>query len=241
VTQAGVGTNRYAYAANDPVNLSDPGGNLTEDEAVILSDEAYKGDPNVPDYIKHLERRQDDTIGFSADVYFNTETGEIIVSVRGTDDLKDINNGWGLIGSPQHKMARDFFEEVAAAHPDAKFSVTGHSMGGGLALSGAAAVGNRNGGDTIVVNSMGYAGYVPEDTINIVSAVPRQAGIRDARPMVRAPLDNLVTVDPLSRSPAGLRAGQTKVDVSGITIPAGVSQFNWNHSIRRIREALELR
>jgi hypothetical protein len=27
VTQAGVGTNRYAYAGGDPVNLSDPGGN----------------------------------------------------------------------------------------------------------------------------------------------------------------------------------------------------------------------
>ena len=29
VTQAGVGTNRFAYAGNDPVNLSDPGGNCT--------------------------------------------------------------------------------------------------------------------------------------------------------------------------------------------------------------------
>ena len=27
VTRPGVGTNRYAYSANDPVNLSDPGGN----------------------------------------------------------------------------------------------------------------------------------------------------------------------------------------------------------------------
>jgi HNH endonuclease len=27
VTRAGVGTNRYAYSGNDPVNLSDPGGN----------------------------------------------------------------------------------------------------------------------------------------------------------------------------------------------------------------------
>ena len=28
VTAAGVGTNRYAYAGGDPVNASDPGGNL---------------------------------------------------------------------------------------------------------------------------------------------------------------------------------------------------------------------
>ena len=28
MTQAGVGTNRFSYSANDPVNLSDPGGNL---------------------------------------------------------------------------------------------------------------------------------------------------------------------------------------------------------------------
>jgi len=32
VTQAGVGTNRYAYSAIDPVNLSDPGGNFVDTE-----------------------------------------------------------------------------------------------------------------------------------------------------------------------------------------------------------------
>jgi|GEM_PF-2570635 len=33
VTEAGVGTNRYAYSFNDPVNLSDPGGNSWFDRA----------------------------------------------------------------------------------------------------------------------------------------------------------------------------------------------------------------
>ena len=35
VTQPGVGTNRYAYSLNDPVNLKDPGGNKTDPQIDI--------------------------------------------------------------------------------------------------------------------------------------------------------------------------------------------------------------
>ena len=35
VTEAGVGTNRYAYAGGDPVNASDPGGNCLEDACIV--------------------------------------------------------------------------------------------------------------------------------------------------------------------------------------------------------------
>lgn len=44
VTQQGVGTNRYSYSFNDPVNLSDPGGNLTQDS----QGNVYDNDPEKP-------------------------------------------------------------------------------------------------------------------------------------------------------------------------------------------------
>ncbi len=39
VTKPGVGTNRYAYSFNDPVNLSDPGGNIAiaDDAAALIA------------------------------------------------------------------------------------------------------------------------------------------------------------------------------------------------------------
>ncbi|NOX73212.1 MAG: RHS repeat-associated core domain-containing protein [Alphaproteobacteria bacterium] len=51
VTEAGVGTNRYAYSANDPVNLSDPGGNNfwgdvkdAWNDMVVAIGDAFRGD-----------------------------------------------------------------------------------------------------------------------------------------------------------------------------------------------------
>ncbi|NOX73210.1 MAG: RHS repeat-associated core domain-containing protein [Alphaproteobacteria bacterium] len=43
VTEPGVGTNRYAYSANDPVNLSDPGGNSWLGDAIASFQAAWEG------------------------------------------------------------------------------------------------------------------------------------------------------------------------------------------------------
>lgn len=40
-TRGGVGTNRYAYSQSDPINLSDPSGNVTVHHGADLSDDSY--------------------------------------------------------------------------------------------------------------------------------------------------------------------------------------------------------
>jgi putative lipase involved disintegration of autophagic bodies len=77
---------------------------------------------------------QDD--GFYAIAY---DTGsEIIIAYRGTDGvLTDVINGWGggagLWFSDQNQLAIEFYHEVNSAYPGREISVTGHSLGGGLA------------------------------------------------------------------------------------------------------------
>ena len=79
--------------------------------------------------------------GFYAIAY--DYNGEKVISYRGTDDLvgldSDILNGWpvgsGLPHAPQALMAFDFYKSVAGSVDPrtANISLTGHSMGAGLA------------------------------------------------------------------------------------------------------------
>jgi hypothetical protein len=49
VTKKGVGTNRYAYSGNDPVNGSDPGGNCSKDKPTDSCLTLHKEGPDTPD------------------------------------------------------------------------------------------------------------------------------------------------------------------------------------------------
>jgi dienelactone hydrolase len=89
----------------------------------------------------------------------NQTVTEIIISYRGTDGaLLDLYTGYGVgAGSPtgaQAKMAFEFYDAVANATANAgkTISLTGHSMGGGLAGLVAA----MKGAQATVFDSMAY-------------------------------------------------------------------------------------
>ena len=84
-----------------------------------------------------LENRdKDDQTGFEART-FQSGT-QIVVSYAGTysksaaDLLADVNLGLG-VGSAQLNQAVEYYLQIKAANPSANITLTGHSLGGGLA------------------------------------------------------------------------------------------------------------
>jgi Lipase (class 3) len=74
---------------------------------------------------------------FYADAYQDA-SGNIVISYRGTDDeASDLVNCWGggLGGyqTAQAKLAVEFYTQVKLNNPNATITLTGHSLGGGLA------------------------------------------------------------------------------------------------------------
>ena len=88
-----------------------------------------------------------DTSGFSATVFKDTNTNEYVIAFRGSNDAQDFRDNLimgatstGLLGDITNKQFKEAFafasEQIAriqAQNPDAKISITGHSLGGSLA------------------------------------------------------------------------------------------------------------
>lgn len=77
--------------------------------------------------------------GFEASAYRNVLTNEIVISYAGTDESDitgDVAADAGLVsgvGSAQLRQAAEYYLQVKALNPDAHITLTGPSLGGGLA------------------------------------------------------------------------------------------------------------
>jgi serralysin len=100
-------------------------------------------DPNDPN-------RVDQAANFYAAAYQDS-SGNIVISYRGTDNPGGDIPGWtGGAGfqTRQAELAAEFYYQVKDAYPGATITLTGHSLGGGLAglmakLTGSVAYENR--------------------------------------------------------------------------------------------------
>jgi hypothetical protein len=100
-----------------------------------LSKAGYREDLNL-----HSDNQQ---------VYYNPSKRQTIVNIAGTHNAKDwVTDAYLSVGllkkTTRYKQAKDTLEKARAAHPEASITVTGHSLGGGIASSIA------TGSDTIV-------------------------------------------------------------------------------------------
>jgi len=94
---------------------------------------------------------EDKDSGLAFDIHHHTGRGESIFAFRGTDDRHDFTHAnlavWPFPG--QYQQAREYFQAYASRLPGRKFTLTGHSLGGGLALG----VSVSHGHDAVVFNS----------------------------------------------------------------------------------------
>ncbi|OQK15902.1 hypothetical protein AU255_17095 [Methyloprofundus sedimenti] len=70
------------------------------------------------------------------DIWVNNDENKTVISFKGTDEKIDWVNGNFAVGiSIPYKSAKKHVKEYIKHHPDREVVLTGHSLGGGLALS----------------------------------------------------------------------------------------------------------
>ena len=89
--------------------------------------------------------------GLAYDIWENQRNNEVVIAYRGTDGPWDFVMGnFAVPVSPAYNQAKREFADYAARHPDKKITVTGHSLGGAIALALSA---GHEGVDAVVFNT----------------------------------------------------------------------------------------
>jgi RHS repeat-associated protein len=142
--------NLYAYAGNDPINGLDPSGEATALTSARLSSCAYNPKCSGADGY----RRQDpgkynlsandmkSNNGFQAGIFSNgKETVVAFAGSNGADDWDDNARAFTGARTAQYEQAVRVATRVSQVIGKGELSLTGHSLGGGLAGVAAAATG----------------------------------------------------------------------------------------------------
>ncbi len=122
----------YAILSLDSYNRGyDPG--VPGIDGPVVSDYSFRLDSAI--LVDSNGTRQDIAASFYAAAYQDA-AGNIVISYRGTDnpggDIPAWTGGAGF-QTRQAELAAEFYYQVKAAYPGATITLTGHSLGGGLA------------------------------------------------------------------------------------------------------------
>jgi hypothetical protein len=107
-----------------------------------MSDNAYPAPPPwvLPDSIQEVRSRDDSTgTGFAARVYAlgpNGAPSKVVIAFRGTEGAFLVGRDWryGNLGHRQQLQAESLYVDVRRTYPATPIVVTGHSLGGALAM-----------------------------------------------------------------------------------------------------------
>ena len=124
-------------------------------DAALLSDHVY-GRGSLPDYLSRLTDAEliakgldpdlfNTSAGMNAGLYFNANTGQYALAFRGTEGMS--GRDWTASGSqtlgistPQYTQAMNLASRVKEV-TEGRFTLTGHSLGGGLASAASVVTG----------------------------------------------------------------------------------------------------
>jgi len=149
---------------------------VTKLDYAFLSWAAYPENlSQIPDDNKWkvLRTSENADTSFAAVAFENSETGEIVIAYRGSDNIQD---WWGSnlhVGTPsfphdkpeQFDDAVNFYDEINESYNGRTISITGHSLGGILSQL----VGAKYGNETMTFNSIGVAHLLDDCNIEVQS------------------------------------------------------------------------
>ena len=88
----------------------------------------------LPDDYVLIIKQDNDSIGFAYSIYENKSESKLILSFRGTEGFDFPDWFFGNLLGLQNDRGLELFDQIKVENPNKKIIVTGHSLGGGIAL-----------------------------------------------------------------------------------------------------------